>query len=189
MRHIFAALSVTALLAAAAITPAAAQHGPDVHAAAGQQTVSSKDPSGSKSSWARATPPGAKVGGVFVTLINTGDAPDRLVSASSGVAERVELHTHIKDGDVMRMREVEGGIPLPPGETVKLQPGGFHIMLLGLNQGLTAGSSFPLTLTFEKAGSVQVDVPVEAMGSMGPGGHAGNALALIPTAPAYDRRT
>jgi copper(I)-binding protein len=68
---------------------------------------------------------------------------------------------------------VEGGIPLPPGETVKLQPGGFHIMLLGLSQGLTAGSNVPLTLTFEKAGSVQVDVPVEAMGSMGPGGHAG----------------
>jgi periplasmic copper chaperone A len=73
----------------------------------------------------------------------------------------------------MRMREVEGGIPLPPGETVQLQPGGFHIMLLGLGQGLTAGSSVPLTLTFEKAGGVQVDVPVEAMGSMGPGGHAG----------------
>ena len=169
MRHIFAALSVTALLAAASITPATAQHGPDVHATAGQ----SQGPIRIEASWARATPPGGKVGGVFVTLINTGDAADRLVSASSGVAERVELHTHIKDGDVMRMREVEGGIPLPPGETVKLQPGGFHVMLLGLAQGLTAGSSVPLTLTFEKAGSVQVDVPVEAMGSMGPGGHAG----------------
>jgi copper(I)-binding protein len=113
------------------------------------------------------------VGGAFVTLLNTADAPDRLVSASSAVAERVELHTHIMDGGVMRMREVEGGIPLPPGETVNLQPGGLHIMLLGLNQGLAAGSRFPLTLTFEKAGSVQVEVPVEAMGSMGPGGHAG----------------
>ena len=171
MRHIFAALSVTALLAAAASLPP--RHSMARTYTPAQRSAEPRDPSGSKSSWARATPPGGKVGGAFVTLVNTGDAPDRLVSASSGVAERVELHTHIKDGDVMRMREVEGGIPLPPGETVKLQPGGFHIMLLGLNQGLTAGSSFPLTLTFEKAGSVQVDVPVEAMGSMGPGGHAG----------------
>jgi copper(I)-binding protein len=174
MRHIFAALSVTALLGTAAIIPAAAQHKPDVHAPTGQQTAGqSQGPIRIESSWARATPPGAKAGGAFVTLLNTGDAPDRLVSASSGAAERIELHTHIKDGDVMRMREVEGGIPLPPGETVKLQPGGFHIMLLGLKQGLNAGSSFPLTLTFEKAGSVRMDVPVEAMGSMGPGGHAG----------------
>ena len=169
MRHIFAVLSVTALLAAAAITPATAQHGPDVHAAAGQ----SQGPIRIEAAWARATPPGGKVGGAFITFLNTGDVPDRLVSASTAIAGRVELHTHIKDGDVMRMREVEGGIPLPPGETVKLQPGGFHIMLLGLKQGLAAGSRFPLTLTFEKAGSVQVDVPVEAMGSMGPGGRAG----------------
>jgi copper(I)-binding protein len=172
MRHIFAdfaALSVTALLAATAISPATAQHSPDVQAAIGQ----TQGPVRIDGAWARATPPGGKVGGVFVTLINTGDTPDRLVSASSAVAGRVELHTHIKDGDVMRMREVEGGIALPASETVKLQPGGLHIMLLGLNQGLTAGSRFPLTLTFEKAGSVQVEVPVEAMGSMGPGGHAG----------------
>jgi copper(I)-binding protein len=169
MRHIFAALSVTAFLAAAGISPATAQHSPDVHAAASQ----GQGPVRIDGAWARATPPGAKVGGAFVTLLNTGDAPDRLVSASSAVAERVELHTHIMDGGVMRMRQVEGGVPLPPGETVNLQPGGLHIMLLGLNQGLTIGSRFPLTLTFEKAGSVQVDVPVEAMGSMGPGGHAG----------------
>jgi periplasmic copper chaperone A len=99
-----------------------------------------------------------------------------------GNTGRIELHTHIMDGDVMRMREMEGGIPLPPGETVKLQPGGFHIMLLGLKQGLAAGSRFPLTLTFEKAGSVQVDVPVEAMGSMGPGG----GRAVTPECPLTD---
>ena len=169
MRHKFAALGVGILLATALASPASAQHGPGVHAAA-VQTVG---PLRIEGPWARATPPTGQVGGAFVTLVNTGAAPDRLVSAASPVAGRIELHTHIKDGDVMRMREVEGGIPLPPGDTVKLQPGGFHIMLLGLKQGLAAGSSFPLTLTFEKAGSVQVDVPVEAMGSMGPGGHAG----------------
>jgi periplasmic copper chaperone A len=169
MRHIFAALGVSILLAAAVASPASAQHGPGVHAAAAQ----TKGPLRIEGAWARATPPAGKVAGAFVTLVNTGAAPDRLVSATSPVAGRVELHTHIKDGDVMRMREVEGGIPLPPGDTVKLQPGGLHIMLLAMNQGLAAGSSFPLTLTFEKAGSVQVDVPVEAIGSMGPGGQAG----------------
>jgi copper(I)-binding protein len=169
MRHKFAALGVGILLAAALASPASAQHGPGVQAAA----VQTKGPLRIEGPWARATPPAGQVGGAFVTLVNTGAAPDRLVSAASPVAGRIELHTHIKDGDVMRMREVEGGIPLPPGDTVKLQPGGFHIMLLGLKQGLAAGSSFPLTLTFEKAGSVQVDVPVEAMGSMGPGGRAG----------------
>jgi copper(I)-binding protein len=169
MRHIFAVLGVGILLATAVSSPASAQHGPGVHAAA----VQTKGPLRIEAPWARATPPGGKVAGAFVTLVNTGDAPDRLVSATSPVAGRVELHTHIKDGDVMRMREVEGGIPLPPGQTVALQPGGFHIMLLGMKQGLAAGSSFPLTLSFEKAGSVQVDVPVETMGSMGPGGHAG----------------
>src|SRR4051812_35714238 len=102
MRHIFAALSVTALLAAAAITPATAQHSPDVHAAAGQNQT----PVRIEGAWARATPPGGKVGGAFVTVLNTGDTPDRLVSATSAVAERVELHAHIMDGDVMRMREV-----------------------------------------------------------------------------------
>jgi copper(I)-binding protein len=172
MRHIFAALSAAILLAGAASAPASAQHSPDVQAAAGQRDGQQQGPLRIESAWARATPSGAKVGGAFVTLLNTGDAPDRLVSASAGVAERVELHTHIMDRNVMRMREVEGGIALPQGETVKLQPGGLHIMLLGLKQGLTAGSRFSLTLIFEKAGSVQVEVPVETMGSMGPGGRA-----------------
>jgi copper(I)-binding protein len=177
MRHIYAALSAAILLAlaGAAAAPASAQHSPDVQAAAGQRDGQRQGPLRIESAWARATPSGAKVGGAFITLVNTGDAADRLVSASTAIAERVELHTHVMDGNVMRMREVEGGIALPPGETVKLQPGGFHVMLLGLKQGLAAGSRFPLTLTFAKAGNVQVEVPVEAIGSMGPGGHAGKA--------------
>jgi periplasmic copper chaperone A len=175
MRHVFAALSAAMLLAGAAAAPASAQHSPDVHAAADQEHSQEQGPLRIESAWARATASGAKVGGAFVTLVNSGETADRLVSASTAIADRVELHTHVMDGNVMRMREVEGGIPLPPGEIVKLQPGGFHVMLLGLKQGLTVGSRFPLTLTFEKAGNVQVDVPVEAMGSMGPGGHAGKA--------------
>jgi periplasmic copper chaperone A len=164
MRHVFAALSATILFAGA--TPAFAQPAPEVHA-----TVQQQGPVRIESAWARATASGARVGGAFVTLLNTGDAPDRLVSASSDIADRIELHSHVMDGNVMRMREVEGGISLPPGETVKLQPGGFHIMLLGLKKPLVLGSRFLLSLNFEKAGNVQVDVPVEAMSSMGPGGH------------------
>jgi len=167
MRHVFAALSTAILFAGT--TPALAQPALDTHAAAVQQ----QGPVRIESAWARATASGARVGGAFVSLLNTGDAPDRLVSASTDIADRVELHSHVMDGNVMRMREVEGGIPLPPGEPVKLQPGGLHIMLLGLKKPLVSGSHFPLFLSFEKAGNVQVEVPVEAMGSMGPDGPGG----------------
>jgi len=121
--------------------------------------------------FARATP--AKVGGVFLTLKNAGGAADKLVKAASPVAETVELHTHVKDGDAMRMRPVDG-IPVPARGQTSLVPGGYHIMLIGLKQALKEGTSFPLTLTFEKAGTVTIDVPVQKAGSSGTpaaGGH------------------
>ncbi|MFN3399349.1 MAG: DUF1775 domain-containing protein [Ferrovibrio sp.] len=119
--------------------------------------------------FARATP--AKVGGVFLTLKNGGGTADRLVKAASPVAESVELHTHIKDGDAMRMRAVEN-IPVPAHGQTALEPGGYHIMLIGLKQALKEGGSFPLTLTFEKAGSVTVTVPVQKAGApAASGGH------------------
>ncbi len=116
--------------------------------------------------FARATP--AKVGGVFLTLKNGSGSADRLVKAASPVAENVELHTHIKDGDAMRMRAVEN-IPVPANGQTALEPGGYHIMLIGLKQPLKEGDSFPLTLTFAKAGSVTVTVPVQKAGSAGAG--------------------
>ena len=97
-------------------------------------------------------------------------APDRVVSASSPVAERVELHETIRDGDVMRMREVEA-IELPAGQTVELKPGGLHLMLMGLKAPLKAGETVPVTLKFEKAGDVTVQLNVEGAGQATMGLH------------------
>lgn len=113
--------------------------------------------------YARSTAAGQQVGGGYLKLINVGGA-DRLVSASASVAKTVELHEMKMDGDVMKMRPVDG-IALPPGKTVELQPGGFHIMFIGLKAPLKVGDSFPLKLKFEKAGEVTVDVKVEAAGA------------------------
>ncbi|MGQ9365875.1 copper chaperone PCu(A)C [Azospirillum sp. A39] len=115
--------------------------------------------------WARATAPHAKVGGAYMTLTNSGSTADRLLSAASPAAEKVELHTHLMDQGVMRMRPVED-IAVEPGTPTVLQPGGLHVMLMGLKQPLTEGSRFPLTLTFETAGAVTVEVPVQAAGAM-----------------------
>lgn len=115
--------------------------------------------------WARATAPGANNGAAFMTLVNDG-ATDKIVAAAADVSDVVELHTHIKDGEVMRMRQVEA-IEVTGGSTTALKPGGLHIMLIGLHQPLTEGDSFPLTLTFESGGEVVIDVPVRAMGAMG----------------------
>jgi len=99
--------------------------------------------------------------GAYLTL--TGTAADRLIAVASPAAERVELHTHMMDDKgVMRMRPV-AGIDVAPGTPTRLQPGGFHIMLLGVRTPLIAGATIPLTLTFEKAGSVTLDVPVRSI--------------------------
>ncbi|HXU52170.1 MAG TPA: copper chaperone PCu(A)C [Casimicrobiaceae bacterium] len=111
--------------------------------------------------YARATPPGADIGGAYLTIDNKG-AADRLMSASSPAAARVELHTMAMDNGVMRMSEVKG-IDLPPGSQVKLKPGGLHMMLVGLKTPLAEGSRVPLRLTFEHAGSIDVEVAVESM--------------------------
>ena len=112
--------------------------------------------------YARATAAGQQAGGGFLKLENKG-GDDRLVSASAGVAGSVELHTMSMEGDVMRMRQVDS-IALPAGKTVELKPGGLHIMFMGLKTPLKAGDSFPMTLKFEKAGEVTVQVKVQAPG-------------------------
>jgi hypothetical protein len=113
--------------------------------------------------WARATTRSARAGGVFLTMKAIG-APDRVVSASSPVAERVELHETIRDGDVMRMREVPQ-LRIETSEPTVLKPGGLHIMLMGLKQPLNRGDSFPLTITFEKAPAATVTVTVRTAGA------------------------
>ncbi len=126
--------------------------------------------------WARATAPSARNGAAFFTVTNDG-ASDRLIAASADVAEVVELHTHIMDGPVMRMRQVEA-IDVTGGTTTALQPGGLHVMLIGLHKPLVEGEQFPLTLTFETAGSVTVEVSVRSLGATGMhperGGHDGH---------------
>lgn len=116
--------------------------------------------------WARASAGMAKAGGAFMTIKNAG-AADTLVKADADVAPRIELHTHIMDNGVMKMREVEGGIPVPAGGMQMLQPGGYHVMFMGLNAPLKEGSSFPLTLTFKSGESVTVDVQVMSPSAMG----------------------
>jgi copper(I)-binding protein len=118
--------------------------------------------------FARATPGAARNGGAFMTIVNKGGQADTLIAASAPVAPTAELHTHIKDGDVMKMRAVEA-IEVPAGGTVKLEPGGLHVMFMGLNAPLKEGQTFPLKLKFAKAGEVEVTVDVKGVGAMGMG--------------------
>lgn len=115
--------------------------------------------------WARATVPGQSAGGAFMKLENQGGA-DRLLSARSDAAASVELHTMTMDGNIMRMRELDA-VPLPAGQTVEFRPGGLHIMLRDLKAPLKQGERVPLTLRFEKAGEVKVELNVESAASMG----------------------
>lgn len=114
--------------------------------------------------WSRATVAGIPNGVAYFGLTNSGDDDDKLVSASTPVADKTELHTHLKEGDVVRMRQVED-IVVPAGGSAKLEPGGLHVMLMGLNDPLEQGTSFPLTLVFDKAGTVTIDVMVDKLGS------------------------
>jgi periplasmic copper chaperone A len=116
--------------------------------------------------FARASAGMAKVGAAFMTLQNAG-GDDKLVSAASPVADHVELHAHVKDGDVMRMRQIES-IDVPAGGSVQLAPGGVHLMLIDLKEPLKQGQSFPLTLTFAKAGAMTIEVPIKAPAEMAP---------------------
>jgi hypothetical protein len=108
--------------------------------------------------WARPTVQGQQGGGGFMTIIG-GTAADRLVGARAAVAEHMELHTMVMDGNVMRMRQVPA-IDVPAGGTVQLAPGGLHLMFMGLKQPLANGSTVPVTLRFEKAGEMTVDFKV-----------------------------
>lgn len=121
---------------------------------------------------ARPTPPGGRAGAAYFSVANKGGLQDRLLRASSPRAATVELHSMNMDGNVMRMRPVPA-VAVPAGATVKLEPGGLHVMLTGLKQPLKTGERFPLTLVFEKAGSVTVEIVVEEAGASVPAGKAG----------------
>jgi copper(I)-binding protein len=118
--------------------------------------------------WTRATPSTAQTGGGFLTITNKGTTPDRLVSARSTASDKVEVHEVKMDGNVMKMRELEKGLEIPAGATVMLKPGGYHIMFVGLKAPFAKDSKVPLTLVFEKAGSLDVELTVEALGTSAP---------------------
>ena len=111
--------------------------------------------------YARAASPIAKSGAAFMQITNMGAENDTLISASTDAAMRPELHTHIMEDGVAKMREVEGGIPVMAGEMTMLQRGGFHVMLMGLTQPLTHGETITVTLVFEKAGEIVIEVPID----------------------------
>lgn len=115
--------------------------------------------------WARGTPPGAKVGGGFMRIRNTGKESDRLIGFSSPLAKRGEVHEMAVTNGVMMMREIKG-LEIKPGETVELKPGGYHVMFMDLTGPLKAGEPVKGTLTFEKAGTVEVLFPVSQPGAM-----------------------
>ena len=118
--------------------------------------------------WARATPKGASVGGGYVTIVNTGSAPDRLIGGSSSISDKLEVHEMSMSNGVMKMRPLENGLEIKPGQTVTLTPGGYHLMFVGLKQQLQDKTHFKATLNFANAGKVDVDFTVEGLGAMGP---------------------
>jgi copper(I)-binding protein len=123
--------------------------------------------------WTRATPKGASVAGAYMSISNKGSAPDRLVGGSAAVAGKFEVHSMVMDQGVAKMRPVEGGLEIKPGQTVELKPGSFHVMLTGLKQPLAKGQKVKGTLQFEKAGKIDIEYTVEDVGATMPamGGH------------------
>ncbi|MCO5080990.1 MAG: copper chaperone PCu(A)C [Rhizobiaceae bacterium] len=122
--------------------------------------------------WSRAVPEGAKVSAGYLTLTNSGAEADRLVSATGEVADKVEIHEMAVDSSgVMTMRQLEGGVEVPAGATLELKPGGVHIMFMSMKDWAKEGAKFKGTLTFEKAGSVDVEFEVQGMGNDAGHGH------------------
>jgi periplasmic copper chaperone A len=129
--------------------------------------------------WARATPKGASSGAGYLTVTNNGTAPDRLTCAGSDAAAQCQIHSMTMENGVMKMRPVEGGLEIKPGETVTLKPGGYHVMLVDLKHPLETGSAVAVTLQFDKAGTVKVEMPVVAMGAAAPGSTTGGGTMMM----------
>lgn len=118
--------------------------------------------------WSRATPKGATTSAGYMKITNTGTTPDRLISGSSDVAPKFEVHEMTMENGVAKMRLIKGGLEIKPGETVELKPGSFHVMFVGLKKPLTTGGHIKAALVFEKAGTVNVEYDVRAMGGAEP---------------------
>jgi periplasmic copper chaperone A len=120
------------------------------------------------SPWSRAMPKGASTAAGYMTIKNTGTTPDRLVSASTPVAGKIEIHQMTMDNGIMKMRPVADGLEIKPGATVELKPSSIHLMIMNVKQPIQKGKPFPATLTFEKAGTVDVEFSVEGIGATSP---------------------
>ena len=149
MQSVFLALLLV-FLQAAVITPTAADHGYAVN------ILEIRHP------WARPLPPTAKNGAAFLTITNQGNQDDHLVGAYTEIADSVEVHHHVHENGMMKMRKLEA-LAIPPGKTVVFESGGLHLMLMGLNKPLTEGESFNLELIFEIAGRIAVTVDIESL--------------------------
>lgn len=122
--------------------------------------------------WSRATLPGAKVAAGYLTVKNNGTEADRLIAVESRISQKAEIHEMAVTDGVMTMRPVAGGLEIPAGGEVKLEPGSFHLMFIGLKEPAVEGVKFPGTLTFEKAGRVEVEFAVDKPG--GGADHSGH---------------
>jgi len=118
--------------------------------------------------WARATAPGAPVGGGFMSINNAGDQPDRLIGAAADFAAEVQIHESSKADGMMRMQHLPDGVVLPEGETLVLRPGSYHLMFVGLQRRLVEGERETVTLEFERAGEIEVELTIEGPGEQGP---------------------
>lgn len=162
MKQVVRTLSYAVAFATLLVAPASAQ---DVKA--GDLVITQP--------WSRATPGGAKVAGGYLNIENKGAAADRLIGGSADIAGKFEVHEMaVKDG-VMTMRPLDKGLAIEPGKTVKLAPGGYHVMLMDLKGALKQGDKVPVTLEFEKAGKVKVSFDVQGVGAQAPAGagHSG----------------
>ncbi|MCQ8782968.1 copper chaperone PCu(A)C [Mangrovibrevibacter kandeliae] len=132
--------------------------------------------------WTRATPASAPVAGAYMVLENNSDAPDRLIGGSTPIAKDVQVHSMSMENGVMKMRQLTDGLEIPAHGKVELSPAGFHLMLVGLKHPVEAGGKrIPVTLTFEQAGTVEVELAIEKMGTTAPtaghGDHAGHDMS------------
>ena len=130
-----------------------------------QAQASASDTIHVENAWARATPARAKTGAAYVAVINNGGTSDRLLSAATPLAQEVQFHRETEDNGISRMRELHA-VEIDPGAKVIFKPGDMHMMMVGLKQPLKEGETFPLTLTFEKSGKIDVTVTVAKVGAM-----------------------
>jgi hypothetical protein len=122
--------------------------------------------------WSRATPKGASIAAGYLKITNKGAEPDRLIGGAFAVAGRFEIHEMTTVDGVMKMRPLANGLVLKPGETVEFKPGSFHLMFVDLKEPVVQGKRVKGTLAFEKAGAIEIEYVVEAIGGA-PAGQTG----------------